>query len=48
MLRQNEQNEHIEIMANNGWFCKGIENDKGNVFESELWGKNSESIMVRF
>ena len=27
------------FMANNGPFCKGIENDKGNIFESELWKK---------
>ena len=26
-------------MANNGPFCKGIENDKGYIFESELWKK---------
>ena len=47
MLRQYEQHEQIEIMANNGPICKGIENDKGNLFASELW-KNSECIMVRF
>ena len=47
MLRQNEQHEQIIIMANNGPFCKGVENDKGNIFESDLW-KNSECIMVRF
>ena len=34
-------------MANNGPFCEGIENDKGNIFDSELW-KNRECIMVRF
>ena len=39
VLRQNEQHEQIETMANNGPFCKGIENDKGNTFESELWKK---------
>ena len=39
MLRQKEQHEQIEIMANYGPFCKGIENDKGNIFESELWKK---------
>ena len=39
MLRQNEQHEQIQIMANNGPLCKGIENDKGNILESELWGK---------
>ena len=27
------------IIANNGPFCKRIENDKGNVRESELWEK---------
>ena len=27
-------------MANNGPFGKGIENDKGNIFESEMWKKN--------
>ena len=26
-------------MANNGPFCTGMENDKGNIFESELWKK---------
>ena len=26
-------------MANNGPFCKGVENDKGNIFEPELWKK---------
>ena len=37
------------MMANNGPFCKGVENDKGNIFESELLKKkNSECIMVRF
>ena len=33
VLRQNEQHELIEIMANSGPLCKGIENDKGNIFE---------------
>ena len=47
MLRQNEQHEQIGIMANYGTFCKGIANDKGNSFESELL-KNSACIMVRF
>ena len=40
MLRQNKQHQQIEIMENNGPFCKGIENDKGNIFESELWKKH--------
>ena len=26
-------------MANNGPFCKGIENAKGNIFESKIVGK---------
>ena len=39
VLHQNEQHEQIEIMAYNGPFCKGIENDKGYIFESELWKK---------
>ena len=39
MLRQNEQHVQNEIMANNGLFCKGLENDKENIFESELWKK---------
>ena len=41
VLRQDEQHEHIEFLANtnNSPFCKGIENDKGNIFESELWKK---------
>ena len=26
-------------MINNGPFCKGIESDKENIFESELWKK---------
>ena len=42
MLRQNEQFEQIEIMANNDPCCTGIENDKGNIFESELWGKKQK------
>ena len=33
------------MMANNGPFCKGIENNKGNIFESELWEKTFD---VRF
>ena len=33
------------MMANNGPFCKGIENDKVNIFESELWEKTFD---VRF
>ena len=37
MLRQSEQHEQIEIMANNGPFCKGIKNDKVDILESELW-----------
>ena len=45
MLRQNKQ--HEQIMANNGPFCKGIENDKGNILEAELW-KKSECIMMNF
>ena len=36
MLHQNEQHEQMEIMTNNG---KGKENDKGNIFEPELWKK---------
>ena len=49
MLRQNEKHEQIKIMPNNGPFCKGIENDKGNTFESELWKKNNSGcIMVHF
>ena len=28
------------MMTNNGLFCKGIENDKGNIIQSELWGKH--------
>ena len=30
VLRQNEQHEQIETMANHNQLCKGIENDKGN------------------
>ena len=30
----------IEIMANNGPICKGLENDNGNIFEPELWKKS--------
>ena len=33
------------MMASNGPFCKGIENDKGNIFESDLWEKTFD---VRF
>ena len=36
-LRQNEQHEQIEFMANDGPLSKGIENDTGNILESELW-----------
>ena len=31
ILRQNEQHEQIEIMANHGPFCKRIKNDKVNI-----------------
>ena len=37
VLRQNEQHEQIEIMANHGPLCKGIENDKGNSLIFKLW-----------
>ena len=42
MLRQNELHEQIEIMAYHGPFCKSIENDNGNIFESELWRKKKQ------
>ena len=31
MLFRFFEHEQIEIMANNGPFCKGIENDKGDI-----------------
>ena len=34
MLRQNEQHEQIEIMANHGPFCKRMKNDKENFLKS--------------
>ena len=37
ILRQNEQHEEIEIMANNGPFCKRIKNDKENSLKSIVW-----------
>ena len=33
ILRQNEQCEQIEIMANHGPFCKGIKNDEENILK---------------
>ena len=33
ILRQNEQHERIEIMANHGPFCKMIKNDKENILK---------------
>ena len=36
-VRQNEQHEQIEIIANHGPSCKGIGNDKGNSLILELW-----------
>ena len=44
VLRQNEQHEQIEIMANKSPFCMGIKNDKGNIFESELWKKKTVNV----
>ena len=38
--RQNEKHEQIEIMASKWSICKGIENDRGSVFESELRKKS--------
>ena len=38
-MKFNEQYEQIQIMANIGPFCKGIENDKRNIFDSELLKK---------
>ena len=37
VLRQNEQHEQIEIMANHGPFCKRIKHDKGNILKSIMW-----------
>ena len=37
-LRQNEQHEQIEIMANHGPFCKRIKkNDKENILKLIMW-----------
>ena len=33
VLRQNEQYEQVEIMANNGPLCKKIKNDKENILK---------------
>ena len=33
-LRQNEQHEEIEIMANHGPFCKRMKYDKENILKS--------------
>ena len=37
ILRQNEQHEQIEIMANHCPFCKRINNDKENILKSIMW-----------
>ena len=37
ILRQNEQHEQIEIMANHGPFCKRIKNDKENILKLIMW-----------
>ena len=37
ILRQNEQHEQIEIIANHGPFCKRIKNDKENILKSIMW-----------
>ena len=49
VLSQNEQHEQIKIMANNGPFCKGLENIKGNIFESEMYnGAFLKSLSICF
>ena len=37
ILRQNEQHEQIETLANHGPFCKRIKNDKENILKSIMW-----------
>ena len=37
ILRQNEQHEQIEIMANHGPLCKRHKKDKENILESIMW-----------
>ena len=37
ILRQNEQHEQIEIMANHGSFCKRIKNNKESILKSIMW-----------
>ena len=38
-LRQNEQHEQIETMANYSPFCKRIKNDKENILKSIMWNR---------
>ena len=47
ILRQNEQHEQIEIMANHGPFCKRIKMIK-KLSSNQLCGRDSECKMVRF
>ena len=44
MFRQNEQDEQMEIMANNGPFCEGIENDKGTFLNQNCGGKKTVNV----
>ena len=37
ILRQNEQHEQIEIMANHGSLYKRIKHDKENILKSIMW-----------
>ena len=37
MLRQNEQHEQIEIVANHGPLCKRMKSDKGIILKSAMW-----------
>ena len=37
ILRQNEQHEQIEILANHGPFCERIKNDKENIIKLIMW-----------
>ena len=41
ILRQNEQHEQIEIMANYGPFCKRIKKDKENILNLIVWNRQT-------
>ena len=41
ILRQNEQHEQIEIMANHGPFYQKIKNDKENILKLIMWKRQT-------